>query len=102
MRARRRPSIIPCMQIPPDIEARLEEAARARQKSVAELFEEIVREWLDKHRQEEDRTELDEERQQQLRAAALQFAGVIDRDDVYSPENTRSAVRDRIARRRAG
>jgi hypothetical protein len=90
------------MQIPPDIEARLEEAARARQKSVAELFEEIVREWLDKHRQEEDRTELDEERQRQLRAAALQFAGVIDRDDVYSPENARSAVRDRIARRRAG
>lgn len=90
------------MQIPPDLEAQLEAAARAQEKSVAALFEEIVREWLDKHHQEEDSAELDEERQQQLRAAALQFAGVIDRDDIYSPENTRSAVRDRLARRRAG
>lgn len=91
------------MQIPPDLEAQLEVAARAREKSVAELFEEIVREWLDTHRREEEySSEPDEERQRQLRAAALQFAGVIDRDDVYSPENTRSAVRDRLARRRAG
>jgi hypothetical protein len=89
------------MQIPPHLEAQLEVAARAREKSVPELAEEILREWLERHQEEKD-TESDEERQRQLRAVAMQFVGVLNRDDVYSAENTRSVIRERLSRRRAG
>jgi hypothetical protein len=86
------------MQIVPPFEAELEAAARARQKSVAELLEEIVREWLGRHQEPQ---ETDEVRQEQLRAAAMKLIGTIERDDL-SAENASSEIKTKLARRYAG
>ena len=86
------------MQIALRLEAELEEAARALQKSPAELLEEIVREWLD--RQQEPQ-EADEVRQEQLRAAAMKLIGTIERKDL-SAENASSEIKAKLARRYAG
>lgn len=68
-------------QISPQLKTELEEAARARQKSVTELMEEIAREWLERTREYEAD---DEERQRQIRAAAMKVAGAVERDPGFA------------------
>jgi hypothetical protein len=76
----------------------LEEAARSRETSVDELLEQIVREWLVRFR-ERGADQADEERQGQMRAAAMKLAGVIEGDDPDRAENAGAIVRSRLARK---
>lgn len=82
-------------RLSPHLKNELQEAARAEQKSVADLLEEIVKDWL-RHTRGEAGTE--EERQQRIREAALECAGSIEGSPDLA-ENARSAVRARIAKR---
>lgn len=77
------------------LKSELEEAARAEEKSLAELLEEIARNWLERSRSSGN----DMEREERLRAAALRFVGSIEGKDPGRAENARSEVRARIARR---
>jgi hypothetical protein len=75
----------------------LEEAARSQKKSVDELLEQIVREWLERFREQSE--ENDEERQRQLRASAMKLAGAIEGDDPHRAENASAEVRTALARK---
>ena len=81
----------------------LEEAARSRNTSVADLLEQIVREWLErsgaKKASERGEEESEEEFQQRVRAAAAPFIGSIRGGDPYRSENVRAAVRANLARK---
>jgi hypothetical protein len=77
------------------LKAELEDAAQSEEKSLAELLEQISREWLDRSRRGGD-FEAQEER---LRAAAMKCAGSIEGKDPRRAENARALVRARIASR---
>lgn len=81
-------------RLSPVLKTQLEEAARAERKSLAELLERIAEDWLAHARNGNE-----EERQQQLRSAALKFVGTIQGDNSNRAENARSELRSRIARR---
>lgn len=83
-------------RLSPRLKTDLEEAARAERKSVAELLEQIARDWLERS---SGRGENEDDRQQNLRAAAMKFVGTIQGDNPGRAENARSEVRSRIARR---
>ena len=78
------------------LKVELEEAARAEQKSLAELLEQIAREWIERSRQG---GESEEEQQRLLREAALKFVGAMESGNPGRAENARSEVKARIARR---
>ena len=82
-------------RLSPHLKNELREAARAEQKSIADLLEEIVRDWL---RHTRGGTGTEDERQQRVREAVLECAGMIDGGPDLA-ENARSAVRARIAKR---
>ena len=77
------------------LKSQLQEAARAEQKSVSDLLEEIVKSWL---RHTRGQSEAEEERQQRVREAVMKCAGTIEGSPDLA-ENARSEVRARIARR---
>ena len=83
-------------RLSPRLKSDLEEAARAAQKSMAELLEAIAREWLERFRESNGD---DEERQRVLHEAAMKCAGTIQGSDPYRAENARFEVRKRIAQR---
>jgi len=83
-------------RLSPVLKTQLEEAARAERKSLAELLEKIAEDWLAHSR---GRNGTEDERQQQLRSAALKFVGTIQGNDPGRAENARSELRSRIARR---
>lgn len=58
------------------LKSELEEAARAEQKSLAKLLEEVTEEWLERFR---GSNVDDAERQRILHEAALKYAGTLDR-----------------------
>ena len=76
----------------------LEEAARSQDTSVDELLDQIVREWLARFR-EREANRPDDERQQQMRAAALKLAGTIEGDDPDRAESAAAIVRSRLTRK---
>jgi len=78
------------------LKGELEEAARSEQKSLAELLEQIVRNWLEQSR---ERDEDEEERQKRLHEAAMKLVGVLESGRPDRAENARSEVKARIARR---
>lgn len=82
-------------RLSPHLKEALQEAARAERKSVADLLEEIVKDWL---RNTRGGAGTDEERQQRIREAVMQCAGTIEGSPDLA-ENARSEVRARIARR---
>jgi type VI protein secretion system component VasK len=88
---------------PRSLKEELEEAARSRHTSVADLLEQIVREWLERARGKGKDTseteEDDEERQQRLRAELMKLAGSIEGDDPHRAENARYLVQERLARK---
>ncbi|HEX9944262.1 MAG TPA: hypothetical protein VGG03_19805 [Thermoanaerobaculia bacterium] len=84
-------------RLSPRLKSDLEEAARAEQKSMAELLEEIAQEWLERFR--ESNGDDDDERQRVLHEAAMRCAGTIHGGDPHRAENARSEVRRRIAER---
>ena len=82
-------------RLSPHLKSELQEAARAERKSVADLLEEVVKDWLQNGRGQAGG---EEEEQRRIREAALRCAGTIEgRPDLA--ENARSEVRARIARR---
>jgi hypothetical protein len=83
-------------RLSPRLKMELEEAARAKSKSLAELLEQIVQEWLT---QSKGQDSAEDERQQRLRSSAMRFVGAIEDDDPNRAQNARSEVRSRIARR---
>lgn len=82
-------------RLSPDLKSELQEAARAERKSVADLLEEIVKDWL---RHTRGQADTEEERQQRVREAVMKCAGTIEGGPDLA-ENARSEVRARIARR---
>lgn len=78
------------------LESELEEAARDRQQSVAELLEEIARDWLERHREREVAAAA---QQEEIRAAAMKVVGAIKGGDPDRAQNSRSEIRARLARR---
>jgi hypothetical protein len=85
-------------RLSPRLKTELEEAARAKQKSMAELLEQIAEDWLRRARDQEG---TEEDRQQRLHAAALKTMGTIDGGRADRAENVRIELRSRIARRHA-
>jgi hypothetical protein len=82
-------------RLPLDLKAELEDAAQSEEKSLAELLQQIAREWLERSR----RGGSFEAREERVRAAAMKCAGVIDGKDSERAENARALVRARIASR---
>ena len=89
---------------PRSLKEELEEAARSRNTSVADLLEQIVREWLERSRGTKAKAgeEDDEEQQKRLRAELMKLAGSIEGDDPYRAENARHLVQERLARKYGG
>ena len=83
-------------RLSPHLKTELEEAARAEQKSLAELLEQIAEDWL---RRARDHGGSEEERQQRLHAAAMKAIGTLDGGRTDRAENARIELRSRIARR---
>jgi hypothetical protein len=77
----------------------LEEAARTEQKSLADLLEQIAREWIERSRQGSGS---EEEQHRRLREAAMKFVGAIEGGNPDRALHARSEVKARIARRRHG
>ena len=82
-------------RLSPHLKSQLQEAARAEQKSISDLLEEIVKSWLHQARGQSD---AEEERQRRVREAVMKCAGTIEGSPDLA-ENARSEVRARIARR---
>lgn len=87
-------------RLSPDLKMELEEAARAESKSLAELLEQIARDWLAQaKKQDDDDDEDEEELQRRLHSSAMRFIGTLKGGNPNRAENARSEVRARIARR---
>lgn len=88
---------------PRSLKEELEEAASSRHTSVADLLEQIVREWLERARSTKAKAakeeESEEEYQQRIRAAAAPFIGSIRGGDPYRSENVSATVRANLARK---
>ncbi len=82
-------------RLSPHLKSDLQEAARAEQKSLSDLLEEITKDWLQRTR---NRSEDEEERQRRLHEQAAKLFGTIDGGPDLA-ESARSEVRARIARR---
>ncbi|HEX7186021.1 MAG TPA: hypothetical protein VF756_29620 [Thermoanaerobaculia bacterium] len=82
-------------RLSPHLKAELEEAARAEQKSMAELLEGIAEDWLQQFRGQGDEAE----RQQRLRESAMRFVGSLEGARSDRAASARTEVRARIARR---
>lgn len=85
-------------RVEPGLLDRLREEAARRGTSVAQLLDEVTREWL---RESGGADAADEARQRQLHAAAAEHVGVIEGADPERARETSSRVRDRLRRRRA-
>jgi hypothetical protein len=83
-------------RLSPRLKAELEEEARSKQKSMAELLEDIAEDWLRRARNE---GEGEVEKQQRLRDSAMKFIGTLQGDRPDRAENARSEIRARLARR---
>lgn len=89
---------------PRSLKEELEEAARSRHTSVADLLEQIVREWLERSRASNAKAEAEageegyEERQQRMRAAVMRCAGTIEGEPDWA-ESVRSVVQADLARK---
>jgi hypothetical protein len=77
------------------LKAELEDAAQSENKSMAELLEQIAREWLERS----SRSGSFEAQEERVRAAAMKCAGSIEGKDPERAQNARALVRARIASR---
>ena len=83
-------------RLSPQLKNELEEAARAERKSISELLEGITQDWLMKSKEGKG---TEDERQRQIRDAAMKFVGSLQGGNPDRAENARSEIRARIARR---
>ncbi len=75
----------------------LEETARRKQSSVAELLDQIVSDWL----ASQQGLKADEAEQLRLHEAALKTIGTLRGDDPDRSSNAKTLLREKLARRRA-
>lgn len=80
-----------------ETKAALEETARQKQASVAELLDQIVNDWLTRQQAVKD----DEAEQQRLHKAALEMIGTIQGDNVDRASNVRALLRAKLVQKRA-
>ena len=85
-------------RVSPAMKASLEEAARSKKRSVAQLLDEIVAEGLDTAGRE---SEADAGGQRRLHARAARFLGCLAGGDRRRSERARELVRARLRRRHA-
>ena len=85
-------------RLSPQLKAELEESARVRKKSLAQLLEDIAEDWLRGARSERE-GESEAQKQQLLRESAMRFIGTIEGDRADRAENVRTLVRKKLARR---
>jgi hypothetical protein len=86
---------------PRSLKEELEEAARERHTSVADLLEPIVREWLERSGLQKSKAveeESEEEYQQRIRAAVAPLIGSIN-GGLPPADSVRSEVQSRLARK---
>lgn len=83
-------------RLSPRLKTELEEAARAERKSLAELLEQIAKEWLERSREV---NEDDREEQERIRARAMKVIGSLEGGDPHLSERVSAEVRARLARR---
>jgi hypothetical protein len=76
-------------RLDPDLKQRLESAARDEKTSIGGLLDRIAREWLGRHRPDED----DEEEQLRLHSEARKWIGSISSGDPYGSEQVKERVR---------
>lgn len=84
-------------RLSPQLKIALEEAARGEHKSLAQLLEEIVRDWLEQSHG--GRNEGETERQRHLQETALKFTGILENGRPDRAGSVRSELKARIARR---
>lgn len=84
-------------RVSPATKGRLEEAARSRRQSVAQLLDEIVTGALNADDQDD---EADADQQRRLHARAARFAGCLTGRDPRRAERAAELVRARLRRRR--
>jgi hypothetical protein len=85
-------------RLSPRLKTELEAAARAEQKSLAELLDRIARAWLERL---ESHGEDDDERQRRLRQAASRSVGAIEGGNPDRAARASAEIRSRLARRHA-
>lgn len=85
-------------RVTPAMKGSLEEAARHKKRSVAQLLEEIVAEGLDAAGQEND---VDANSQRRRHSKAARFLGCIAGGEAGRSERTRELVRARLKQRHA-
>jgi hypothetical protein len=84
-------------RLDPDLKQRLEAAARDEKTSVGSLLDRIARDWLGRHRSDDD----EEARQRRLHAAAEAVIGTISLGaGPYTRQRIRERVRARLAEKR--
>ena len=79
-------------RVDPDLKQRLGAAARDEKTSVGGLLDRIVREWLGRHRSDED----DEAVQRRLHDEAEKWIGSINSGDPYGSERVKERVRAKV------
>src|SRR5262245_3591556 len=79
-------------RLDPDLKQRLGAAARDEKTSIGGLLERIAREWLGRHRPDED----DEAMQRRIRAEAEKWIGSINSGDPFGSERVKERVRAKI------
>jgi hypothetical protein len=80
-----------------ETKAALEETARQKQSSVAELLDQIVGDWLTR----QQAFKVDDAEQQRLHAAALKTIGTIQGDNPDRARNAKTLLRAKLVKRRA-
>lgn len=85
---------------PRSLKEELEEVARSRHTSVADLLEQIVREWLERSRGRRAKAgeEDDEDQQQRLRAEVMKLAGSIEGGPDWA-ESVRSVMQANLSQK---
>ncbi len=84
-------------RLDPGLKAALEEAARRERATVSELLDRVVARWLEERR---EGLREDEAEQGRLRAAVLKTVGSIRGGDPGRSARVRTAVRERLEKRR--
>jgi hypothetical protein len=83
-------------RLSPRLKSDLEEAARAERKSLAELLEQIAKEWLERSGEE---NQDEREEQERIRARAMKVIGSLEGGDPHLSERVSEEVRARLRRR---
>lgn len=83
-------------RIEPETKMALESELRVEGRSLAQLLNELAKDWL-RSRNEQRRHETSE--QARLQALVKRFAGSISGEQAYSSENVREVVRKRVTER---